>query len=60
MDIQTRKLRAIEFLIGITDDSVLSKIELTIQKSKRSEIKSESKIKQPNHKLILERANISL
>jgi len=34
MDMQTRKLNAIEYLIGIQDEEVLKKIEQTISKSK--------------------------
>jgi hypothetical protein len=37
MDIQTRKLKAIEYLIGLHDEKVLRKIESTIVEEQRQQ-----------------------
>lgn len=40
MDLQTRKLNVIEYLIGIQDDKVFSKIESTVLKMLKPKLRS--------------------
>ncbi len=58
MDLQTRKLKAIEYLIGLQDEKILSKIELAIV-----EVKKQKTVQQNLEPLsveeLIDRANIS-
>ncbi len=56
MDLKTRKLNAIEYLIGLQDEKVLSKIEATILQSKKDR---ESELKPFSQRQLLERAKKS-
>ncbi len=56
MDLKTRKLNAIEYLIGLQDEKVLSKIEATILQSKKDR---ESELKPLSQRQLLERAKKS-
>lgn len=38
MDLQTRKLKAIEYLIGLRDEKIFSKIESTIDEVQKQQI----------------------
>jgi len=58
MDIQTRKLKAIEFLIGLNDESVLAKIESTILKQKKA-IRNFASFSPMSQEQIIKRAQIS-
>lgn len=55
MDLQTRKLNAISYLITLQDEKVLSKIELTILENKI--IDSENMLKQFTQEQLIERAS---
>ena len=56
MDLQTRKLNLIEYLIGLQDVELLEKIEATIFKSKK---KSNYSIKPFSENELIERAKES-
>ena len=58
MDIQTRKLNAIEYLIGLKDDKIFQKIEATILESMKS-VDLEKNIKSLTQKQLIDRANRS-
>jgi hypothetical protein len=58
MDIQTRKLKAIEFLIGLNDESVLTKIESTILKQKKA-IRNLTSFSPMTQEQIIKRAQMS-
>jgi hypothetical protein len=58
MDLQTRKLKAIEYLVGIEDEKAFKKIESTIvEVRKQQEI--ERKLKPFTQEQLIERANQS-
>ena len=56
MDLQTRKLNAIEYIAGLEDEDIFNKIELTILENK---VRSERKLKPFSRKQIIERAEKS-
>ncbi|MGI5913225.1 MAG: hypothetical protein ACOX5K_00675 [Bacteroidales bacterium] len=56
MDLKTRKLNAIEYLIGIQDEKVFSKIEAAIFQSKKDK---ERELKPLSQRQLLERAKKS-
>ena len=56
MDLQTRKLNAIEYIAGLEDESIFNKIELAILENK---VRSERKLKPFTQKQLLERADSS-
>jgi len=56
MDLQTRKLNAIEYIAGLDDESIFNKIEVTILENK---VRSERKLKSFTQKQLLERAEKS-
>jgi hypothetical protein len=56
MDLQTRKLNAIEYIAGLEDEDIFNKIELTILENK---VRSERKLKPFSRKQIIERAENS-
>ena len=56
MDLKTRKLNAIEYLIGLQDEKAFSRIEATILQSKKE---IERKLKPLSQKQLLERAKKS-
>jgi hypothetical protein len=56
MDLQTRKLNAIEYIAGLEDESIFNKIEVTILENK---VRSERKLKAFTQKQLLERAEKS-
>ena len=56
MDLTTRKLNAIEYLIGLQDEKVFSRIEATILQSKKDK---KSEIKPLSQRQLLERAKKS-
>jgi len=56
MDLQTRKLNAIEYIAGLDDESIFNKIEVTILENK---VRSERKLKPLTPKQLLERAEKS-
>ncbi len=56
MDLKTRKLNALEYLIGLQDEKAFSKIEATILQSKKE---TERKIKPLTQKQLVERAKKS-
>ncbi len=56
MNLQTRKLNIIEYLIGIKDEDIFSKIESTIIESKK---KSKQTLKPFTKKQLIERAERS-
>lgn len=58
MDLQTRKLNAIEYLIGLKDDKIFQKIEATILESMKS-VDLEKNIKSLTQKQLIDRANRS-
>ncbi len=58
MDIQTRKLNAIKYLIGLKDDKIFQKIESTILESMKS-VDLEKNIKPFTQKQLIDRANRS-
>jgi hypothetical protein len=53
MDIQTRKLNAIEYIAGLEDENILNLIELTIIENKS---RNERKIKPFTQKQLINRA----
>ena len=56
MDLQTRKLHAIEYIAGLEDESVFNSIELTIIENK---VRNERRIKPLTQKQLLSRAEKS-
>ena len=56
MDLQTRKLNIIEYLIGLQDDEVFSKIESAIFGNKKPDTQ---KVKSLTQKNLIDRANRS-
>ena len=56
MNIQTRKLHAIEYIAGLEDESVFNSIELTIIENK---VRNERRIKPLTQKQLLSRAEKS-
>lgn len=56
MDLKTRKLNAIEYLIGLQDEKVFSRIEAMILQSKKD---SERELKPLSQRQLLERARKS-
>ncbi len=56
MDLKTRKLNAIEYLIGLQDEKVFSRIEETILQSKKDR---ERELKPLSQRQLLERAKKS-
>jgi hypothetical protein len=56
MDLQTRKLNAIEYIAGLEDESIFNKIELAILENKA---RSERKLKPFTQKQLIERAEKS-
>ena len=56
MDLQTRKLNAIEYIAGLEDESIFNKIELTILENK---VRAERKLKPFTKKQLIERAEKS-
>ena len=56
MDLQTRKLNAIEYIAGLKDENILNKIELTIFENK---VRNEHKLKPFTQKQLIERATKS-
>ena len=58
MDIQTRKLNAIKYLIGLKDDKIFQKIESTILESMKS-ANLEKHVKPFTQKQLIDRANRS-
>jgi hypothetical protein len=56
MDLQTRKLNAIEYIAGLEDESVFNNIELAIIENK---VRSERKLKPFTQKQLLDRAEKS-
>lgn len=57
MDLQTRKLNAIEYLISLQDEKVLSKIESAIFENQKLQVKN--KLKPFTQKQIIDRAKRS-
>ncbi|MGE4288822.1 MAG: hypothetical protein AB7E36_09045 [Salinivirgaceae bacterium] len=58
MDLQTRKLNVIEYLIGLKDEKIFSKIESTILESMQAKQKTGS-LKSLTAEEIIDRANRS-
>ena len=58
MDLQTRKLNVIEYLIGLTDEKIFQKIESAIIESMKV-AESEKNITPFTQKKLIERANRS-
>jgi hypothetical protein len=56
MDLQTRKLNAIEYIAGLQDENIFNSIELTIIENK---VRNESNIKPFTKKQLLNRAEKS-
>jgi hypothetical protein len=56
MDLQTRKLNAIEYIAGLKDESIFDKIELAISENK---VRNERKLKPFTQKQLLARAEES-
>ncbi|MCB8965204.1 MAG: hypothetical protein H6536_09250 [Bacteroidales bacterium] len=56
MDLKTRKLNAIEYLIGLQDEKVFSRIEATILQSKKE---NERGLKPLSQRQLIERAKKS-
>jgi hypothetical protein len=56
MDLQTRKLNAIEYIAGLEDESIFNKIELAILENK---VRSERKLKPFTQKQLSDRAEKS-
>ncbi len=56
MDLQTRKLNVIEYLIGLKDDRIFSMFEEIVKESKLSDAKINSSFTRQE---LIERANIS-
>ena len=53
MDLQTRKLNAIEYIAGLEDENILNSIELTIIENK---VRKDRKLKPFTQKQLLSRA----
>jgi len=58
MDLQTRKLKAIEYLVGVRDEKVLSRIESTIVEVQKQQIVRKN-VKPFTQELVVERAKRS-
>ncbi|MDO9256435.1 MAG: hypothetical protein Q7U54_13040 [Bacteroidales bacterium] len=58
MDLQTRKLKAIEYLVGVRDEKVLSKIESTIVEVQKQQI-ARRNVKPFTQEQVVERAKRS-
>ena len=58
MDLQTRKLKAIEYLVGVRDEKVLSRIESTIVKVQKQQIRRRN-VKPFTQEQLVERAKRS-
>jgi len=56
MDLQTRKLNAIEYIAGLEDESIFNNIELAILENK---VRSERKLEPFTQKQLIERAEKS-
>jgi hypothetical protein len=56
MDLQTRKLHAIEYIAGLEDENILNSIELTIMENK---VRNDRKLKPFTQKQLLSRAEKS-
>lgn len=56
MDLQTRKLNAIEYIAGLEDESIFNNIELAILENK---VRSDRKLKPFTQKQLLDRAEKS-
>jgi hypothetical protein len=56
MDLQTRKLHAIEYIAGLEDENILNSIEVTIIENK---VRNERRIKPFTQKQLLNRAEKS-
>jgi Asp-tRNA(Asn)/Glu-tRNA(Gln) amidotransferase C subunit len=56
MDLQTRKLNVIEYIAGLKDESIFSKIEFTILENK---VRNDQKLKPFTQKQLLSRAKRS-
>jgi Asp-tRNA(Asn)/Glu-tRNA(Gln) amidotransferase C subunit len=56
MDLQTRKLNAIEYIAGLKDENIFDKIELTIFENK---VRNDRKLKPFTQKQLLDRAEKS-
>jgi hypothetical protein len=56
MDLQTRKLHAIEYIAGLEDENIFNSIELTIIENK---VRNERRIKPFTQKQLLNRAEKS-
>jgi len=59
MDLQTRKLKAIEYLVGVQDENVLSRIESTIVEAKKQQMLTRNN-KPFTQEQLVERANRSM
>jgi len=58
MDIQTRKLKAIEYLVGLHDEKVLRKIESTIVEVQKQQT-TRPKVNPMTQEQLIERAKLS-
>jgi len=58
MDLQTRKLKAIEYLVGLRDEKVFRKIESTIVEAQNQQIVKRN-VKPFTQEQLIERANRS-
>jgi len=58
MDLQTRKLKAIEYLIGLRDEKIFRKIETTIVEVQKQQT-ADRKVNPLSAKELVERANRS-
>ncbi len=58
MDMQTRKLKAIEYLVGLQDEKVLKKIESTIVEVQKSQA-IQRDVKRMTQEQLIERAKRS-
>jgi|AntAceMinimDraft_9_1070365.scaffolds.fasta_scaffold25090_2 hypothetical protein len=58
MDLQSRKLNAIEYLIGLKDEKVFQKIETTIFENMNTN-KEKKEFKRFTSKQLIDRANLS-
>jgi len=58
MDLQTRKLKAIEYLVGVRDEKVLSRIESTIVEVQKQQI-ARRNVKPFTQEQVVERAKLS-
>lgn len=59
MDLQTRKLKAIEYLVGVRDEKALSRIESTIIEAQKQQMPGRS-TKPFTQEQLVERANRSM